>query len=227
VRIPILDDQGRTLAECSPAFFARLSLEGTGRLSDGRLINVTGHTVTASHEDYAPVLEHHRKAYAKGDARRVAHGKKPAPTLYSGIVTQGGRVVRAMSFHEIDPARRGVGYGVAHRLAYTPFRTLAADIGAEKYSKVDPRWKGRGGLVPPGTRVYIKEFDGLQLPDGSTHDGWFVVNDTGGAIFGAHFDVFTGTDALRRQVRLPATGQVWFPGIEQRIPVGYAYGLEK
>lgn len=65
------------------------------------------------------------------------------------------------------------------------------------------------------------------LPDGTTHDGWFVVNDTGGAIFGAHFDVFTGSDALRKQVKVPAFGQVWFAGIEKRIPAGYTYGLDK
>jgi len=107
-----------------------------------------------------------------------------------------------------------------------PFRTLAADIGHIKYQAVEPRWKGKGGLVPPGTHVYIKEYDGLRLPDGTTHDGWFVVNDTGGAIFGAHFDVFVGTQALRRQVKLPEFGQVWFAGIEQRIPLGYKYGLK-
>lgn len=227
VRIPILDAHGRTIAECSPSFFAKLSLEGTGRLTDGRLVNVTGGTVPVSHAAYEPVLAHHRRAYAKGDRKRAEQGKAPAPTTWSGLVTSGGRVVRALAFHEVPAAKRGVGYGTARGIAYTPFRTLAADIGTPKYAKVDPRWKGKGGLVPAGTQVYIKEYDGLALPDGSTHDGWFVVNDTGGAIFGAHFDVFTGTDALRRQARLPAMGQVWFPGIEQRIPAGYTYGLDK
>jgi len=225
VRIPILDDQGRKIAECSPAFFAKLSLEGTGRLTGDRLVNVTGNKVTVSHDDYAAVLDYHRKAYAKGDRKRVAQGKKPAPTVYSGIVEEGGRVVQALSFHEVAASKRGVGYGMARNVAYTPFRTLAADIGTPKYAKVDPAWKGKGGLVPPGTHVYIKEYDGMRLPDGSTHDGWFIVNDTGGAIFGAHFDVFTGSEGLRKQVRVPAFGQIWFAGIEQRIPAGYAYGI--
>ena len=52
------------------------------------------------------------------------------------------------------------------------------------------------------------------------------MNDTGGGIFGVHFDVFTGTRALRKQVNLPSVGTVWFPGIEQRIPPGYDYGLK-
>lgn len=227
VRIPILDAGGRTIAECSPPFFAKLSLEGTGRLTDGRLVNVTGGTVPVSHDAYAPVLAHHRRVYAKVDRRRAAQGRSPAPTTWSGLVIGGGRVVRALAFHEVAASRRGVGYGVARGIAYTPFRTLAADLGTPKYAKVDPTWKGKGGLVPAGTQVYIKEYDGLKLPDGSTHDGWFVVNDTGGAIFGAHFDVFTGTDALRQQARLPAVGQVWFHGIEKRIPAGYTHGLDK
>ncbi len=71
--------------------------------------------------------------------------------------------------------------------------------------------------------MYVKEYDGLLLPDGTTHDGWFVVNDTGGGIFGTHFDVFVGTRALRKQLKLPESGQVWFAGIEQRIPPGYTY----
>ncbi len=87
--------------------------------------------------------------------------------------------------------------------------------------------EGQRRLVPPGTRVYIKEYDGLGLPDGTTHDGWFIVNDTGGAIFGAHFDVFTGTRALRKRLELPEFGQVWFAGIEQRIAPDYTYGLSK
>lgn len=228
VQVPILDEQGATIATGSPAFFARLALEGTGRLSDGRLVNVVGKKVLpVLHDTYEAVLAHHRRAYAKRDARRAEQGRKPVSTRYSGIVTEGDLVVGVLAFHVVPTSRVGVGYGMSHGVAYTPFRTLAADIGDIHSDKVDPRWKGKGGLVPVGTRVYIKECDGLRLPDGSTHDGWFVVNDTGGAIFGAHFDMFTGTDALGRRVKLPALGQVWFPGIEQRMPAGYTRGLKR
>jgi hypothetical protein len=61
---------------------------------------------------------------------------------------------------------------------------------------------------------------------GSGHNRWFVVNDTGGGIFGAHFDVFVDSQALRKQVKLPEFGQVWFAGTEQRIPPSYMYGLK-
>jgi hypothetical protein len=211
-RVPIYDDQGRKLAEGSPAFFAQLSLEGSGRLEDGRLINVTGKKVRVSHDDYAEVLAYHH---------RNLPGKPPA---YSGIVVENGRVAQALAFHEVPAEKRGVGYGVQRGIPLVPFRTLAADIG--RTAKSDPSWKGKGGLVPPGTRVYIREYDGLRLPDGTQHDGWFVVNDTGGGIFGAHFDVFVGARALGKQMKLPAFGSVWFPGIEQRIPSGYDYGLK-
>jgi 3D domain len=170
------------------------------------------------------VLAYHLQAYAKSDKKRREEGKKPTPTAYSGIVVENDRVVRAFAFHEVPASRRGIGYGLLRGIPLVPFRTLAADIGHIKY-QVEPKWKGKGGLVPPGTHVYIKEYDGLRLPDGTTHDGWFIVNDTGGAISGAHFDVFVGTRALRKQVKLPEFGRVWFDGIEQRIPTGYTYGL--
>jgi hypothetical protein len=220
VVVPIYDNSGTKLAEGSPAFFAQLSLEGSARLTDGRLLNVSGKKVPVSHADYAGVLAYHRQAYANREKKLG----KPTPTLYSGIVVSDGRVTQALAFHEVPPAKRGIGYGMLRGIALVPFRTLAADIGLMQ--KSDPRWKGKGGLVPPATRVYIKEYVGVRLPDGTTHDGWFVVNDTGGAIFGAHFDVFVGSRALSKQVTLPAFGQVWFAGIEQRIPAGYSYGLQ-
>lgn len=226
VRVPIFDDQGRRLAEGSPAFFAHLSLEGTARLTDGRLINVTGKTVRVSHDDYDEVLAYHTQAYAKRDSERRAEGKAPTSTRYSGVIVENGRVMRAFAFHEVPASRRGVGYGVQRGIPLVPFRTLAADIGIVKYANAEPKWKGKGGLVPPGTHVYIKEYDGLRLPDDGTHDGWFIVNDTGGGIFGVHLDVFVGSRALRRRVKLPDFGQVWFDGIEHRIPPGYTYGLK-
>jgi uncharacterized protein YcbK (DUF882 family)/LAS superfamily LD-carboxypeptidase LdcB/peptidoglycan hydrolase-like protein with peptidoglycan-binding domain len=212
IRVPIYDNNRRKIAEGSPSFFAQLSLEGTGRLDDGRLINVTGKKVSVARNDYAGVLDYHRRYLPK------------RPTTYSGIEVVGGKVVQALAFHEVPASRLGIGYGLARGIPHVPFRTLAADIGLKQ--KSEPAWKGKGGLVPPGTHVYIKECNGMRLPDGTIHDGWFVVNDTGGGIFGAHFDVFVGTKALRKQVKLPDLAQVWFPGIEQRIPPDYVYGLK-
>jgi peptidoglycan hydrolase-like protein with peptidoglycan-binding domain len=215
VRVPIYDNQRRKIAEGSPEFFAKLSLEGTGLLEDKRLLNVTGKYVSVAHDDYAEVLTYHLRNLSN------------KPFGYSGIQVKNGRVVAALAFHEVPPGKRGVGYGMQRNdIPLIPFRTLAADIGRTK--KSEPRWKGKDGLVPPGTRVYIREYDGLRLPDGSTHDGWFVVNDTGGGIFGVHFDVFMGTRSLAKSLKHhPTVGTVWFPGIEQRIPAGYDYGFNK
>lgn len=45
--IPAVDDNGHTLAILDTHFFANLALEGTGKLDDGRVLNVTGKYVTA------------------------------------------------------------------------------------------------------------------------------------------------------------------------------------
>lgn len=61
-----------------------------------------------------------------------------------------------------------------------PYRTIAVD------KKV----------IPFGTVVFIPDAKGvvIRLPDGTSinHDGYFYAGDTGGAIKGAHIDVFCG-----------------------------------
>jgi peptidoglycan hydrolase-like protein with peptidoglycan-binding domain len=209
--VPVLDAQGQVLARVDARFFCDLALQGSGRLRDGRLLNVTGQYVDArDHDEYASVL---------ATAQRVLS----AHVGYAGIKVSGGIVTSALAFARVPGERAGKGFTIQRGIACDPFRTLAADLGA--YSTSEPRFRGRGGLVPAGTRVFILELAGVKLPDGSTHDGWCVVNDTGGAIYGAHFDVFAGTRALLRQVRLPRIGHAWFEGSEARCPRDYSYGL--
>lgn len=58
-----------------------------------------------------------------------------------------------------------------------PFYSVAADT----------------AIHPLGTVIYIAAVRGTVLPDGSTHDGYFVVRDSGGNIDGrGRFDFFTG-----------------------------------
>jgi len=223
--IAFLDKNGNEIAEGSPSFFAKVSLEGTGKLLDGRLINVAGANTPAKHADYSAVLDYHNVAYESRNRKNLAEGKDPVSFGYSGLVVSGGIITSVKAFHIISASKIGAGYGTLRGIPLVPFRTLAADLGLLK--RHEPSLKGSGGLVPAGTQVYIKEYDGLQLPDKSIHDGWFTVNDTGGAIFGVHFDVFVGTAAFRKQVKLPEFGRVWFNGIEQRIPSNYTYGLSK
>ncbi len=57
-----------------------------------------------------------------------------------------------------------------------PYRTIA----------VDPRF------VKLGTKVYIPQYKGTTLPDGTIHDGMFIAADRG-HFRGAHVDLFVGT----------------------------------
>lgn len=62
-----------------------------------------------------------------------------------------------------------------------PFHSVAADFSFYKL----------------GTVIYIASIAGTKLPDGTTHDGYFIVRDSGGGIDGrGRFDFFTGTYPL-------------------------------
>ncbi len=57
------------------------------------------------------------------------------------------------------------------------------------------------GTIALGTTVYLKEWDGFQVPvvdglGGFVHDGCFRADDVGGAIQGPHIDIFSGTEAM-------------------------------
>ncbi len=209
--VPVLGVDGAVLARVDPAFFCDLSLQGTGKLRDGRLLNVTGRYVDVrTRREYAAVL---------AAAKRLLPGK----ITYAGIRRSGDTVMEALAFAVVPPERMGKGWTVQRGIPLEPFRTLAADLGA--YATSDPRYRGRGGLVPAGTRVFILELEGRRLPDGTTHDGWCTVNDTGGAIFGAHLDVFAGTRPLMRKLPLPRIGHIWFATSEGRCSRDYAYGV--
>lgn len=57
-----------------------------------------------------------------------------------------------------------------------PMRTVA----------VDPN------VIPRRTRLFIRETVGMEMADGSRHDGYWYASDTGGAIKGSKIDLFTG-----------------------------------
>ncbi len=210
--VPVLDDSGKVLARVNPDFFLDMGIEGSGVTRGGRLLNVSGQKVSAQqHPEFT------RLALPRARARYSRNFK------YLGIELSGDNVSRVLGYHFKDPGPSG--YGVLRNIPLTPFKTLAADIGAYKTS--DSRFYKKGGLVPPKTRVFVLELAGERLPDGSIHDGWCIVNDTGGAIFGAHFDLFTGSKQLRKQVGLPPTCHVWFQESETRVSKDYTYGLTK
>jgi len=73
----------------------------------------------------------------------------------------------------LDPKEYPFGRG-ARRRTLTPFKSVA----------VDPR------IVPLGEPLYVPEFDGLRLPDGTVHDGCVRADDTGGGIKVHKLDFF-------------------------------------
>jgi 3D (Asp-Asp-Asp) domain-containing protein len=60
-----------------------------------------------------------------------------------------------------------------------PFYSVAADQTLFKFGQI----------------IFVPKAVGLKLPNGKTHDGFFRVDDVGGAIKGNHFDFFTGFDS--------------------------------
>jgi 3D (Asp-Asp-Asp) domain-containing protein len=86
------------------------------------------------------------------------------------------------------PFGRGAG-----RRALVPFKSIA----------VDPR------LVAIGEPLYIPEFDGLVLPDGSVHDGCVRADDTGGNIKYREMDFFVVNYDNYRLLRDQLAGVLW------------------
>jgi hypothetical protein len=213
--VPVYDHKKNVLARVSPGFFSKIALEGDAKLRDGRFLKVSGDRVPVDYSEYAGVWEYHQKHMSK------------RPPGHSGLVIKAHRVVEALAFKEVPARELGKGFGIQRGIPYEPFRTLAADLGLK--AKSENRFKGKGGVVPAKTKVFIKEYVGLKCPDGKggtfVHDGWFIVNDTGGGIFGAHFDVFVGTKELGKQVKHASHMYIWFEGIEDRVPEDYDYGL--
>jgi 3D (Asp-Asp-Asp) domain-containing protein/D-alanyl-D-alanine dipeptidase len=230
--VPVLTSSGNAITNVPAGFFAEMALEGRGRLKDGRLLTGDGWTSSIIH-DYSSVLAIHHRRFPKGN-------KYHDRTKVSGITVDNDKVTMVRAYAIVPTSQVGQGYGKSRGISLEPYRTVAADIGAFKNS--DARYRGawsdrenryivvngKTGLVPTGTQVYIRQLDGVILPDGKRHDGWVIVNDTGGGIFGAHFDVFVG-EKQRGEPFIQLLGgrevDVWFDGIEQRIPQGYTSGL--
>lgn len=91
----------------------------------------------------------------------------------------GGKVNKVPRYFFLDRCK--LGEGVQRDLCLLPYYTIAAD---NDHHKVDDI-------------IYVPEAKGITLPDGTTHEGYFIVRDTGGAfnnIGAQRVDLFTGTD---------------------------------
>ena len=150
--VDIYTREGYLLGTFTEKFVRALRMEGSGMLSDGRVINYDG-----------------RCRYGVGKC-----------------------------FEVLDPDTHPYGRGAKSR-PLVPFRSVA----------VDPR------LVPIGEPLYIPEFDGLLLPDGTTHDGCVRADDTGGGIKKRKMDFFVVSYPNFRMLLEELWGVIWItPHIE-------------
>ncbi|MEK2688399.1 3D domain-containing protein [Bdellovibrio sp. GT3] len=79
-------------------------------------------------------------------------------------------------YFEIDREECKYGYGV-RTVCLDPFHTLAADLSIYKLGEV----------------IYVPSVIGLILPDGTLHDGYFIIRDKGAGIMGrGRFDFYSG-----------------------------------
>lgn len=104
------------------------------------------------------------------------------------------RTGQKICFEALDPSRYPWGRG-ASGAAITPLVSVAAD----------------SNLLPMGTPIYVAEFDGVVVEEGTPpHDGCFRVEDRGTGVVGEHLDVFAGTTASRRELErlVPSNGGV-------------------
>jgi 3D (Asp-Asp-Asp) domain-containing protein len=105
----------------------------------------------------------------------------PIGDLIMGVVTgslpgSADFKLKASLYHA---GARGVGVFDSLGCRVVAMRTAAVDV----------------SLIPKRTLLFIKETVGLQMPDGSIHDGYWYASDTGGAIKGPRIDLFTGMSA--------------------------------
>lgn len=229
--VPMYNPKGKLIAKLSPRAFVEAALEGTTMLPDGRLANV-------AQPAFSRIKAADAAAYAKVYAIAKRNDWIPSKPGYAGITLSRDkkRAARARNFYIKKASPNG--YPVERKgIPLDPWKTLATDTG--RLRRHDPKFKGKGGVIPSGTRVFILEFLGVEyetrvydeqteewVTETRVHDGWFVANDTGGGIFGAHTDVFVGTRKLYKTgPRVPHRGHIWFEGIEEKLPVNYTYGL--
>lgn len=94
-------------------------------------------------------------------------------------VNYGGKIKGEHRYYFLNRCKYGE--GVRRNLCLLPYHTIAADNKVHKVNEV----------------IYVPAARGILLPDGTRHEGYFIVRDTGGAFNGIgsqRVDMFTGTD---------------------------------
>lgn len=94
-------------------------------------------------------------------------------------INYAGKVKGKARYGMLDRCKYG--QGVQHDLCLLPYHTIAADNRKHKVNEI----------------IFVPAAKGIVLPDGTIHDGTFIVRDTGGAFNGVgaqRVDMFVGTD---------------------------------
>jgi 3D (Asp-Asp-Asp) domain-containing protein len=80
-------------------------------------------------------------------------------------------------FSQIKNSTCRYGLGASHKVCLDPFFSVAADLSIYKLGQV----------------IYVPKLVDVVLPDGTKHDGYFIIRDSGSLIKGyGRFDFFTG-----------------------------------
>jgi 3D (Asp-Asp-Asp) domain-containing protein len=169
------------VAEVLPPLYRKR--DGGGEADSLRRFKFTRYWVAKLHEDPqgTPIFDTHGTPLI----RLSAAGKRTLELEGTGQLPDGRRINvgrTSLQDNKYIVLPDGVwAYGTRNN-PLKPFRSLAVDF----------------SVVPFGTRIFVKELEGLNLPDRTTHDGWCEAADTGGGIHGAHFDWFCGPEAWAR-----------------------------
>jgi 3D (Asp-Asp-Asp) domain-containing protein len=105
--------------------------------------------------------------------------------LWDGrVVNYAGRSADGIRYRVVEGARWGLGAANAERISKVePYKLIP-----HRSVAVDPR------RIPLGSVLFVPRAQGIRLPNGTEHDGFFLAHDVGGAIKGKRLDFFVGTE---------------------------------
>jgi 3D (Asp-Asp-Asp) domain-containing protein len=166
-----VSEQRRLLGTFRPTFYC-LANEADARYAglprDAEIRDIYGRTIAR----VCRAFKH--KADLEGSAR-LADGR---------VINFAGRAPDGIRYRVVHGAEYGLGAASAEFISrgepykLIPYRSVA----------VDPK------QIPLGSVLYIPGADGVSLPGGEEHDGYFLAHDVGGAITSGRIDLFVGTE---------------------------------
>jgi len=164
-------EQHRLLGSFRPTFYC-LADEADPRYAglpaDAVIQDIYGRTIARVCSEFK------RKADLEGSAR-LADGR---------VINFAGRAPDGIRYRVVHGARYGLGAANAEYLSRSePYKLIPYRSAA-----VDPE------QIPLGSVLYIPRAEGVPLPGGEEHDGYFLAHDVGGAITSQRIDLFVGTE---------------------------------